>query len=83
MDKEAAFLESIVKELVEHPDKLEITQELDNQGIKLTLRADSADIGKIIGHKGATAQALRLIMRAYGGRNDSRIGLLIEEPDKV
>ena len=36
-NKEAVFLTNIIKELVNNPEKINVTQETDRQGIKLTL----------------------------------------------
>ena len=80
MEKESVFLQSIVKEIVDTPDAVEVIQEVDKQGVKLTLKVDQSDMGKIIGSKGTTAGALRTILRSYGGKHNAKLALIIEEP---
>lgn len=79
-NKEAAFLESIVKNIVDKPESVKVDQDVDQQGIKLTLKVDQDDMRRIIGKQGKTANAIRTVMHSYGGRNNSRISVLIEEP---
>lgn len=81
-NREATFLTSIIKEIVNKPDMVNVVQEKDNQGIKLTLSVDAGDMGKIIGSQGKTATAIRTIMHAYGGQNNEHVSVLIEEPDE-
>ena len=38
-------------------------------------------MGKIIGRSGATAKAIRTILRVVGMKNDARVNLKIEEPE--
>ena len=80
--KEAAFLENLVKVIVEKPDAVKVDQEVDRQGVKLTLHVDPSDMGKVIGSQGRMANSIRTIMHAYGGQNDSRVSVIIEEPEK-
>ena len=82
MEKEAEFLTNLVKEVVSKPAAVSVEQETDEGGLKLTLRVDQSDIGKVIGAKGRMAVALRTVMHAYGGNHNSRISVLIDEPDK-
>ena len=81
MEAESIFLSNIIKEVVDNPDKVEVTQSTDKMGVKLILKVDSSDMSKIIGSKGKMATALRTIIHAYGGKNESRIGLVIDEPE--
>lgn len=52
----------------------------DERGILLTLSLNKDDIGKIIGKGGATARAIRLIVRNYGVTRDLRIAVKIADP---
>ena len=81
MEQERTFLLNIVKEIVDNPNDVEIAQETDKMGVKLTLKVNPADMSKVIGNKGRMATALRTITHAYGGRHESKIGLIIEEPE--
>jgi len=61
-------LEYIVKEIVEHPDAVEVTSQERERSVQLQLRVDPEDMGKVIGKGGRTARALRTVMKAAGTR---------------
>lgn len=71
------FVEFIVKSLVSHPDRVEITRTIDEKGVLLELTVDPEDLGRVIGKRGATAQSLRTLLRALGTKNDARYNLKI------
>ncbi len=80
--EESQFLKEIVQKVVDNPDKVGVEQEVDKQGVKLTLSVDPSDMGKVIGAQGRMATAIRTIMHAYGGQHEAKISVVIEEPDK-
>ena len=63
----------IVKELVDHPDDVEIEEVEDDQGVVLELRVHPEDVGKVIGKRGRTAKALRALVRAAGALDDEDV----------
>lgn len=75
-----AFLEYVVKELVDHPEDVKINRSVDEMGVLLTMDLHPDDMGKIIGRKGATAKAIRTILRVVGMKNNERVNLKIVEP---
>ena len=81
-EKEGQFLATIIKAVVDNPDKVTVEQEVDRQGVKLTLGVDPADMGKVIGAQGRMATAIRTIMHAYGGQHEAKVSVIIQEPDK-
>jgi predicted RNA-binding protein YlqC (UPF0109 family) len=59
----------MVKELVDDPDKVEITEEdEDDKTVIFKLKVAEDDLGKVIGKKGRTANSLRIIMRAASAK---------------
>ncbi|MEK7608425.1 MAG: KH domain-containing protein [Patescibacteria group bacterium] len=76
-----AFLEFLVKSLVDHPDDVRVDRKVDERGVLLTLHVNSSDMGHVVGRRGATANAIRSLVRIVGIKNDSRINLKIEEPE--
>lgn len=74
------LLETIVKEMVDWPEDVRVERASDEMGVLLSLHVNPADMGKIIGVQGATAKALRLILRNVGLQNSSRINIKIIEP---
>ena len=63
------LLEFMVKELVDSPDEVDITEQQEgDKTIIFMLRVAEADLGKVIGKKGRTANALRVVMRAASAK---------------
>ncbi len=63
------LIEYMVKELVDSPDDVEITEENeDDKTVIYKLKVAEDDLGKVIGKKGRTANALRVIMRAASAK---------------
>src|SRR5580698_5327166 len=80
-DQDTAFLEYVVKALVDNPDDVKISRTVDEMGVLLTLSVNQDDMGKVIGRSGATAKAIRTVLRVVGMKNDARVNLKIEEPE--
>ena len=55
MDKDAEFLEFLVKALVDNPEDVKIKRDVDEMGVLMTLDVNPQDMGKIIGREGNTA----------------------------
>lgn len=81
MESDQAFLEYVVKALVDKPEDVKITRTVDEMGVLLTLSVNQDDMGKVIGRSGATAKAIRTVLRVVGMKNDARVNLKIEEPE--
>jgi len=63
------LLEYMVKELVDNPDDVEIEEEEeDEKTVIFKLKVAEDDLGKVIGKKGRTANALRVVMRAASAK---------------
>ena len=72
------FVEYIVKTLVNNPDKVKVERRIDEKGVLLSLTVDPEDVGRVIGRHGVTAQAMRVLLRALGTKQDARYNLKIE-----
>ena len=81
MDQDQKFLDYVVKALVDNPDDVKINRIVDEMGVLLTLSVNKDDMGKIIGRSGATAKAIRTVLRVVGMKNEARVNLKIEEPE--
>lgn len=81
MERDQQFLEFVIKALVDHPEEVKINRTVDEMGVLLTLSVNKEDMGKVIGRSGATAKAIRTILRVVGMKNDARVNLKIEEPE--
>lgn len=74
------FLEFTVKLLVDNPQDVKVERKIDEMGVLITLDVNPKDMGMVIGREGATAKALRTILRVIGARNNARVNLKINEP---
>ena len=79
IDKE--FLEYLVKALVDHPDDVKVDRKVDEMGVLLSLKVHAMDMGQVVGRQGATAKAIRSLLRIVGIKNNARVNLKIEEPE--
>lgn len=73
------FVEYIVKNLVDNPDNVQINEIGGTHTLIIELRVDKADIGKIIGKKGKTINAVRTLLMSVASRNGIRVNLEILE----
>ena len=80
MEQDHAFLEFVVKSLVDNPEEVKVVRTVDEMGVLLTLDVNRDDMGKVIGKDGATAKALRTILRVVGMKYNARVNLKINEP---
>ncbi len=78
-DKE--FLEFLVKSIVDHPDDVVIDRRVDEMGVLLSLKVNTQDMGQVVGRQGATAKAIRSLLRIVGIKSNARVNLKIEEPE--
>lgn len=80
MERDQELLYTIIKELVDHPDDLEVERTVDEMGVLLSVHLNQEDMGKVIGRQGMTAKSLRAVMRAVGMKHQARINIRIVEP---
>lgn len=73
------FVAYIVKNLVDHPDKVKINEIGGTQTLIIELSVEKSDIGKIIGKKGKTINAIRTLLMSVASRNGIRVNLEILE----
>ena len=81
MESDAQFLEYVVKALVDHPEDVKVSRDVDEMGVLITLDVNPEDMGKIIGRSGNTAKAIRTLLRVVGMKNNARVNLKINEPE--
>ena len=74
-----AFLEYVVKGLVQNPDAVTITP-VEREGTTVyELRLHPQDVGKIIGRQGRTAAALRTLVAVTAEKHGKRVQLDIRD----
>lgn len=73
------FLDTLAKNLVDTPEEVEVT-EVSGVGVTiLKLKVAKSEIGLVIGRKGKTAEALRILLSAVGAKNKRKLVLEILE----
>jgi predicted RNA-binding protein YlqC (UPF0109 family) len=74
-----AFLDFVVKALVDRPDAVSVTP-VEKSGLTIyELRLHPTDVGKIIGRQGATIQAVRSLVQVGSARRGQRCTVEIVE----
>ena len=77
-----AFLEYVVKGLVQHPEAVNITP-VEREGTTVyELRLHAQEVGKIIGRQGMTINAIRSLLLAGSAKQGLRCSLEIVEDKK-
>jgi predicted RNA-binding protein YlqC (UPF0109 family) len=75
-----AFIEFMVKQLVDKPEKVRIEEKVQNENtIEFILEVDKDDIGKVIGKKGKNINAIRTLLTAVGAKGKHRVTLQVVE----
>jgi predicted RNA-binding protein YlqC (UPF0109 family) len=81
MEQDQAFVEYLVKALVDHPDDVKTERVVDEMGVLITLHLNPEDMGQVIGRMGQTAKAIRTLLRVVGAKHKARVNLKIFEPE--
>lgn len=66
-------LDYLARSIVDDPDGVEISTSQWRQRVSLNLSVSPSDMGKVIGRRGRTAQAIRTVVRAAGARDGKDI----------
>lgn len=75
------YLVSLVTPLLRFPGELRISETQDKMGVLLTISVHKEDMGTVVGKAGATAGAIRQLVRMVGLRSNARVSIKINEPD--
>ncbi len=75
------LLEAIARTLVDQPDEVHVKELKGPVVTILQLRVAPDEVGRVIGRHGATAEAIRVLLRAAGGKEHRNYRLEIVEPN--
>ena len=75
-----AFIEFVVKALVDHPEQVEVREVDGERVVVFELRLNQTDIGKVIGKSGRTITAIRTLLTSAAAKHGKRAMLEIIEP---
>ncbi len=73
------FAEYVIKNLIDSPEELNITEVVGDSTLILEVRLAKKDIGKIVGKKGKTIDAIRTLLHSIASKNHLRVVLQIIE----
>ncbi len=73
------FVEYIVRNLVDDPDKVKVNCLEGRSGLLVEIRVEKSDIGKVVGNQGRTINALRSLVFVLASRMNKRVRLEIIE----
>lgn len=76
-----AFIEYVVKALVDHPEEVDIREVDGERVVVFELRLNPTDVGKVIGKSGRTITAIRTLLTSAAAKNGKRAMLEIIEPE--
>ncbi|HBH48309.1 MAG TPA: RNA-binding protein [Bacteroidales bacterium] len=62
----------MIKPLTDFPEEIKIKEKTEERTILLTIDANQADVGKIIGKNGQNINALRTLLKAIAAKNYSK-----------
>jgi len=71
------LLEAIARTLVDHPEEVQVRAVQGQAVTILELRVPPEDVGRVIGHHGRLAEALRTIFRGVGRKLHKRVTVVI------
>ena len=67
------ILKDIACAIVDHPDEVNVVEEIDGDDIELTLTVAESDTGMVIGRHGRIAKAIRQVMKAAANTAGKRV----------
>ncbi len=73
------ILKTIIENLVENKDQVQITRVDDEKGILLKVKVADSDMGRVIGKQGKIAKAIRTVMKAVTSKEHKKVGIVFEE----
>lgn len=74
-----ALIEIIAKELVDNPDQVKVTEEVEKDLVKIELVVADDDMGKVIGKQGKIAKAIRTVAKAAATKNNQKVTIEITQ----
>ena len=74
------LVDLIVRRLVTKPDEVKISEDRSDSGaILLTIKVAGEDIGRVIGKKGSTINAIRHVAKAATVKSGEKVDVDVEE----
>jgi len=69
------ILEVMIKNLVDDPEKVSISEKENEKGTTFEVKVASEDMGKVIGRQGKMAKSIRSVMKAVATKEHKRVNV--------
>lgn len=69
------FLKTIINNLVEEKNVVEIKQIGKEKSITFEVKVAQSDMGRVIGRQGRTARSIRTIMKSIGNKEHKKVNV--------
>ena len=69
MPTATAVLEHVVRSIVDDPEAVVVEASSGRHRVRLEVRVGDGDLGRVIGKRGKTAQAIRTLVRAAASKD--------------
>lgn len=69
----------IIKNLVDDAESVKITCEQNGNTVECNVIVSETDIGKVIGRNGKVANAIRMVVRTIGKKDNFRVNIKIDK----
>jgi len=76
------FVAYIIKNLVSEPGAVQVSSEPGQDVLTIKIRVAPSDVGKMIGRKGNTINALRTIVRTVATRLSQKVQVELIQPER-
>ena len=73
-----SLVEFLAREIVESPDMLRVDTRRSGSSLYIDITAAGGDVGRLIGRRGRTAEAIRALARVAGSRQGLRISVDVD-----
>lgn len=69
------MLEIMIKNLVENPSEVQITENSKENAITYEVKVAESDMGKVIGRQGRIAKSIRTVAKAIAAKEDKKVNI--------
>lgn len=75
----ADLVKTIVMQLVTKPEDVEVRQDSEDGKIKVSIKVNPEDMGRVIGKAGSTIKSIRVVAKAASIKSKEKIDVIVEE----
>ena len=80
--QDKAVLETILKAIVNQPEKVSVTRTTDDMGVLLTVKLGEGDASVVIGKQGQNINAIRSVINIIGRKNKAKVNVKLDVPER-